>query len=104
LTSLTTGGTNSNSELQAQIDAANARTDAVTAAAAVNAQALATFSGFGDIGSGGPNALGAAAGPVTVSFQSYVPPSPQEALRLAGYVVGGIGYQNGTPSKSTKVG
>lgn len=106
ITSLTTGGRNSDSDLQAQIDQANARADAATQSAQINAQALATFSGYGDIGAGGGTALGAVrdGGDFHLHLASYVPPSPQEALRLAGHVVSGIGYQALIPSKSTKVG
>lgn len=40
----------------------------------------------------------------TLVFQSYVPPSPTEAKRLADYTVGGIGYQGGVPSSRESVG
>jgi hypothetical protein len=40
----------------------------------------------------------------TLVFQSYVPPSPSEAKRLADYTVGGIGYQGGTPSSREGIG
>ena len=40
----------------------------------------------------------------TLVFQSYVPPSPSEAKRLADYTVGGLNYQGGTPSSTTNVG
>jgi hypothetical protein len=106
ITSITTGGSNSNAELQAQIDQANERARTADESARINAQALATFSGFGDIGSDGNSALGVVRGQpgLTVSFQSYVPPSPQEALRLAGHVASGFAYQPAAPSKSTRVG
>lgn len=40
----------------------------------------------------------------TLVFQSYVPPSPTEAKRLADYTVGGIGYQGGIPSSTERIG
>jgi TP901 family phage tail tape measure protein len=40
----------------------------------------------------------------TLVFQSYVPPSPTEAKRLADYTVGGIGYQGSVPSSRESVG
>lgn len=40
----------------------------------------------------------------TLVFQSYVPPSPTEAKRLADYTVGGIGYQGGIPSSTDRIG
>lgn len=40
----------------------------------------------------------------TLVFQSYVPPSPTEARRLADYTVGGIGYQGATTSSRESVG
>ena len=40
----------------------------------------------------------------TLVFQSYVPPSPTEAKRLADYTVGGIGYQGATPSSKERIG
>jgi hypothetical protein len=43
-------------------------------------------------------------GSPTLVFQSYVPPSPTEARRLADYTVGGIGYQGGTQSSKDSVG
>lgn len=43
-------------------------------------------------------------GSKTLVFQSYVPPSPTEARRLADYTVGGIGYQGGTQSSKDSVG
>lgn len=44
------------------------------------------------------------AGSPTLVFQSYVPPSPSEARRLADYAVGGIGYQGGRPASSERIG
>lgn len=106
LTSLTTGGTTTNddADLQAQLDRANEDKRVSDENARINRQALETFGGSGDIGAGGVNARQAAAGGPTVVFQSYVPPSPGEALRLAAYTVGGMGYQSGRPSKIEKVG
>jgi hypothetical protein len=43
-------------------------------------------------------------GSPTLVFQSYVPPSPTEARRLADYTVGGIGYQGATQSSKDSVG
>lgn len=43
-------------------------------------------------------------GSPTLVFQSYVPPSPTEARRLADYTVGGIGYQGATQSSKDTVG
>lgn len=40
----------------------------------------------------------------TLVFQSYVPPSPTEAKRLADYTVGGIGFQGQSPSSTERVG
>lgn len=48
-------------------------------------------------------ANGGGAGP-NVIFQSYVPPSPAEALRLAQYTVGGLSYQGGSPGSTIPVG
>jgi hypothetical protein len=45
---------------------------------------------------------GAGAGPAVI-FQSYVPPSPREARRLADYTIGGIGYQGGIPSSTNRI-
>ena len=84
-------------DLQAQIDQGKERERIANESAKNNAAVLAAFTGSGDIGAGGPNAYRAAGG-VTVNFQSYVPPSPQEARRLADYTVGGIGYQGAPPS------
>ena len=44
------------------------------------------------------------AGSPTLVFQSYVPPSPGEARRLADYTVGGIGYQGGRPASTERIG
>lgn len=44
------------------------------------------------------------AGPPTLVLQSYVPPSPSEARRLADYTVGGIGYQGGRPASTERIG
>jgi len=84
-------------DMQAQLDQANERTRIATESARVNAGVLAAFTGSGDIGAGGSSAYGAAGG-VTVNFQSYVPPSPQEARRLADHTVAGLGYQGAPPS------
>ena len=37
-------------------------------------------------------------------IQSYVPPSPSEARRLADYAVGGIDFQGGRPASSQRIG
>lgn len=37
-------------------------------------------------------------------IQSYVPPSPSEARRLADYAVGGIDYQGGRPASTQRIG
>ncbi len=104
--SLTTGGTNSDADTQAQIDQANERTRVANESARLNAQALAVFSGSGDIGTGGPNALAAAGGSpnVTINYSSLVPAGPQDAARAAGWIAGGFGYQGGIPSTRTTVG
>ena len=43
------------------------------------------------------------AGPSLV-FQSYVPPSPSEARRLADHVVSGVDFQGGRPASSQRIG
>ena len=43
-------------------------------------------------------------GSPTLVFQSYVPPSPTEAKRLADYTISGIGFQGQSPSSTERVG
>lgn len=43
------------------------------------------------------------AGPSLV-FQSYVPPSPSEARRLADHVVSGVDFQGGRPASTQRIG
>jgi TP901 family phage tail tape measure protein len=75
---------------QAQADQAFQRGLAQGRGATVDRLAAAVMGG----GFGGPS----------VVFQSYVPPSPQEARRLADYTVGGIGGQGITRAPTTRVG
>lgn len=103
--SLTGGGTtNSNPDLQAQLDQANARIDAERQNSQVLAAAVQAFGGPGDIGTGrAGNAYGAAQGP-TIVFQSYVPPSPSEARRLGEYTTSGLDLQGAIQSPRIQVG
>lgn len=91
-------GTADTSDLQAQLAQAVSRAQNAEAAATINAQALSVLGGPGDIGTGGSMARSA------VIFQSYVPPSPSEALRLANYVVGGLDHQGITTSPRETLG
>jgi TP901 family phage tail tape measure protein len=89
---LTSGGpSNTDPDLQAQFDQAKEERRIAREDARINRQALEVFAGSGDIGTGGRNARDAVN--TTVVFQSYVPPSPGEAMRLAGYVNGGNDLQ-----------
>jgi hypothetical protein len=56
------------------------------------AAAPLTLSGTSSPGSAS-FAAGGSSGSPTIVFQSYVPPSPQQAHELAGYVTSGLGYQ-----------
>ena len=95
--------TSASQDQQALLDQANAKAAAAQRSSDINAAALATFTGAGDIGTGGSNAY-AAAGGVTVNFHSTLAPSPAEAQRAAGIVVNGIGYQQPASSPRLKVG
>lgn len=81
--SLTGNGTNTNQDVQAQIDQAREQARVATESARINAQALAVFAGTGDIGTGGVNALAAARSAPTV-VNNYNMPGAPHVLRAIG--------------------
>ena len=95
LASLTTGGaTNSNPDLQAQIDQQRARADAAERDRDVNAQALAVFKGAGDIG-----------GPGFVQNNYMLTPSDPRVLQTVGdAAAAGFALQPYTQSPRKPVG
>lgn len=104
LRSLTTGGTNSNPDLQAQLDQANARTADAEARARIDQQALAVFGGSGDIGGGGRNAFAAAAGQPSITINT-LHPGDSSTLRAIGEAsVAGFGLQGVRRSPRGSVG
>jgi TP901 family phage tail tape measure protein len=114
-----TATTDISPDAQAQIDQANAAATRALGDVAAYRNVVTAFGSPGDIGMGGyVNAFQAGSGltPITgqgpaartiapnVIFQSYVPPSPQEALRLANYTVGGMALQPSVSSSMTDLG
>ncbi len=95
LKSLTTGGTsNSNPDLQAQLDQANARAADAESRARISDQALTVFGGSGDIGAGGPNAYAAAGGVVVHQTINTLMPGDSATYRAVGEAsVVGYGMQ-----------
>jgi hypothetical protein len=102
LESLTTG--NRDPDLQAQVDQAKEQTRVANENARLNAQALATFGGSGDIGAGGRNAIEAAQGGVVVNIHSFIPPSIAQATQAAGWITGGLDAQGSRQSPRRAVG
>lgn len=93
LRSLTAGGgTNSDQDLQAQIDQANARTADAESRARIAEQFAAVAGGPGDIGAGGPSARMAAAAP-TFIIQTLHPGDSGTLRAIADTSVAGFGLQ-----------
>lgn len=101
LESFSTGSSvNDDPDLQAKLDQERERNRVLSAESLFNKQALQVFGGAGDLGLGGPIGRGA----TNFIIQSYVPPTPAEARRLADYTVGGMTYQPAVQSPREKVG
>lgn len=86
--------------------------DLATGNATRNAQALATFAGYGDIGGGGFNAYNAGMGGynpsgmggTVVNINTLHPGDPQVALAVANATSTGYGYQGGINTSRGQVG
>lgn len=86
--------TNENADLQAQIDQQRARADLAEQNARLNAQTLAAFSGYGDIGTGGVN----------VTVNTLHPGDPRTLTAIGQAAAAGFGFQGGISSPRTAVG
>lgn len=88
--------TNENADLQAQIDQQRARADLAEQNARLNAQALATFSGPNDIGTGW--------GGVNLTVNTLHPGDPRTLTAIGQAAAAGFGFQGGISSPRTAVG
>ena len=86
--------TNENADLQAQIDQQRARADLAEQNARLNAQTLAAFSGYGDIGTGGVN----------VTVNTLHPGDPRTLSAIGQAAASGWSLQGGIQSPRTAVG
>lgn len=84
---------------RAVTQAANARAEASR-----NASALAVFSGYGDIGSGGMNAYNAAGGAPVININTLHPGDPSVYRAIGNAAATGFGYQNGVGTSRGVVG
>jgi TP901 family phage tail tape measure protein len=98
------GSSNSNPDLQAQLDQANQRVAAAEASARTANDAVAVFGGSGDIGAGGPNALRAAAGGSTVNVYTLHPGDPATLSAIGSAATAGIGLQGSRRAVRTSPG
>jgi TP901 family phage tail tape measure protein len=104
LTSLTGGGgTNENADVQAQIEQQKARAEAAEATVRVQEGVISAFGGPGDIGAGGANARGAAAG-VTQNIYTLHPADPATLTAIGAAATAGISYQGGRQATRINVG
>ena len=90
------GASNENADLQAQIDQQRARADLAEQNARLNAQALATFSDPNDIGTGW--------GGVNLTVNTLHPGDPRTLTAIGQAAAAGFGFQGGISSPRTAVG
>jgi hypothetical protein len=88
-------------DLQAQLDQANERTRVAQETARISDAFVRTAGASGDLGLAGGR--GGAGGP-NIVFQSYVPPSPEQAHQLGRHVTSGLNYQGARTSPREDVG
>ncbi len=102
LSSPSSGGTNENADVQAQITQANERAEQATRSAQIAEQALAVFGGTGDIGSGGVNAR---ASVIQNNYNYMLHPSDPAVLKTIGNAAtAGIGLQGSRRAVRQQVG
>jgi TP901 family phage tail tape measure protein len=95
--------TNDNSDLQAQIDQKNQQLEVAKQGQQIAERALETFGGSGDIGAGGRNAAGAAAG-VTIIQNNLHPGDPSVLRAIGDAATAGIGLQGSRQAVRVRVG
>lgn len=97
-------GSGSSGGDSAAADRAVAQAANATAEAQRNASALATFQGYGDIGSGGLNAYNAAGGAPVININTLHPGDPSVYRAIGNAAATGFGYQNGIGTSRGVVG
>lgn len=100
LTSPSSGATNENADVQAQLNQANERAENEKRRANIAEGALGVLNGPGDIGQGGANAAAA----VVQNIYTLHPGDPATQRAIAEAAAGGFGYQRGRPSPRVRVG
>jgi len=99
------GGTNDNSDLQAQLDQRDRKLEVEKQRADTAEQSLQVFGGSGDIGAGGRNAAGAAAGVVVhQTIQTLHPGDPATLRAIGDAATSGIGLQGSRQAVRVQVG